>query len=155
MSLDRALATGLGLGYAPPVPGTLGSLLGAALCVLLHRAGGWPWALGGFVVVCLFGFWSAGRLERQLGTRDPGCIVIDEVAGQMLTLLLVPLSAGLVAAGFLLFRMLDILKPFPARRAEALAGSSGIMADDLIAGLWANLLLQALVRWVAWPAGKG
>ena len=155
MSLHRAVATGLGLGYLRPVPGTFGSLFGLGLCVLLHAFGGWPAVGAGLVVVTLLGFWSAGRLEREIGSRDPGCIVIDEVAGQMLTLFLLPLSAGLLAAGFLLFRLLDILKPYPARRLEALPGGSGIMADDLMVGLWANLLLQALVRWVVWPVGKG
>ena len=146
--------TGLGVGYAPLAPGTVGSLLGLALFALLHLAAGPPAALVGTLVVTALGFWSAGAGERRFGVRDPGQVVIDEIAGQMLALLLLPFTAGVVAAGFLLFRLFDILKPFPVRRLEALPGASGIMADDLMAGLYANLILQALVRWSPWFSGS-
>ena len=145
------VATGLGVGYAPLVPGTFGSMLGVALYALLAASGGWPLALSGLVAVTVLGFWSADAAERQLGRRDPGQIVIDEVSGQMVSLIFLPLNFGLLVAGFFLFRLFDILKPFPVRRLEALPGGSGIMADDLMAGLYANLVLQALVRWTPWP----
>jgi len=149
------IATGLGVGYAPLAPGTAGSLLGLALHALLYLAGGPLAAVGGALAAAVLGFWAAGAAERHFGRRDPGQVVIDEVAGQMLTLAFLPLTAGTAAAGFLLFRLLDILKPFPARRLEALPGASGIMADDLMVGLYANLLLQALVRWSPWSLGSG
>ena len=148
------VATGLGVGYAPLAPGTVGSLLGLALFALLHLIAGPPAALAGTLVVTAAGFWSAGTAERHFGRSDPGHVVIDEVAGQMLTLLVLPFGAGVAAAGFLLFRLFDILKPFPVRRLEGLPGGSGIMADDLMAGIYANLVLQALVRWAAWPVGS-
>jgi phosphatidylglycerophosphatase A len=150
----RVVSTGLGVGHAPLVPGTFGSMLGVVLYGLLAWAGGWPAALAGLAVVTALGFWSAGITERAVGRRDPGLIVIDEVAGQMLSLIFLPRTVGVLAAGFLLFRVFDILKPFPARRLEALPGGSGIMADDLMAGLYANLLLQALVRWTPWFQGS-
>lgn len=149
------ISTGLGVGYVPLAPGTAGSLLGLALHAMLYLAAGPAAALGGTVVATALGFWAAGSAERHFGRRDPGQVVIDEVAGQMLTLAFLPLTGGVAAAGFLLFRLLDILKPFPARRLEALPGASGIMADDLMAGLYANLILQALVRWSPWSLGSG
>lgn len=142
------LATWFGVGSMPLVPGTFGSLAGLLLWWLLFVAGGWAAALSGLVVVTLAGFWSAGAAESHYGKKDPGHVVIDEVAGQMLTLLLLPLTPAILVSGFLLFRLLDILKPYPARRLESLAGATGIMIDDLIAGLYANLLLQLLWRLV-------
>ena len=151
MRLHLIVATGLGIGYAPLVPGTFGSLLGVALYALLAALGGWPAVLAGLVAVTALGFWSADATERQLRTRDPGLIVIDEISGQMVSLIFLPLNLGVLVAGFFLFRLFDILKPFPVRRLEGLPGGSGIMADDLMAGLYANLVLQALVRWAPWP----
>jgi phosphatidylglycerophosphatase A len=148
------VATGLGTGYAPVAPGTVGSLLGLGLHVLLHAVAGPLAAFAGLLLVTALGFWSAAAGEQHFARRDPGHVVVDEVAGQMLTLTLLPLSAGSIAAGFLLFRLLDILKPFPARRLEALPGASGIMSDDLMAGFYANLILQLLVRWSPWLLGS-
>jgi phosphatidylglycerophosphatase A len=108
--------------------------------------GGWPASLAGLVLVTLGGFWSAGAAEARYCKKDPGNVVIDEVAGQMLALLFLTPTPHILVAGFLLFRLLDILKPYPARRLESLAGAAGIMTDDLIAGLYSNLILQALCR---------
>ena len=85
---------------------------------------------------------------QHFAANDPGQVVIDEIAGQFLTLLWLPVSMRMFVAGFLLFRILDILKPFPARRLEALHGGSGIMADDLLVAVYANLILRA-VHWYA------
>jgi phosphatidylglycerophosphatase A len=155
MHVKLLTATGFGLGYIPLAPGTFGSLLGLGAHLLLYLAGGPAVASIGLLVVTSLGFWSAGAAERHFARRDPGHVVIDEIAGQMLTLAFLPLTAGLTVAGFLLFRLLDILKPIPARRMEGLPGASGIMADDLVAGLYANLILQALVRWSPWALGNG
>jgi phosphatidylglycerophosphatase A len=152
MRLHLVLSTGFGIGHAPLVPGTFGSALGVVLYALLAATGGGPVVLAGLVVVTALGFWSAGATERHLGKRDPGLIVIDEISGQMVSLIFLPLNLGVLVAGFFLFRLFDILKPFPVRRLEALPGGSGIMADDLMAGLYANLVLQALVRWAPWPS---
>ena len=137
------VATGLGAGYAPWIPGTFGSLVGLVVAWTL-ALGGAPVTVAGLALLTALGVWAAGRAEVELGRHDPGEVVIDEVAGQILTLAFLPLTPRVVVLGFVLFRILDILKPFPARRMESLPGGSGIMADDLVAGLYANLLLQGL-----------
>jgi phosphatidylglycerophosphatase A len=138
------IATGFGAGYAPVAPGTFGSLWGIVLVWGLHRAGGHGAVFAGFVAVTLLGFWSAADAERRFGRPDPGCVVVDEVAGQMLSLLVLAPTTATLVTGFLLFRLLDIVKPFPARRMESLTGSSGIMADDLLVGIYVNLVLRGL-----------
>jgi phosphatidylglycerophosphatase A len=141
------LATGFGSGYGPIAPGTWGSVPGVALAWGIDRWGG-PWAvLVAALVFAAAGVWAAGRAERLLGEKDPGRVVVDEIAGQIVTLLFLPASAPVLVIGFLLFRVLDVLKPWPARRLEDLPGGSGIMADDLMVGLYANLILHGLVLW--------
>ena len=143
--LSLVLATGFGTGYAPVASGTFGSLPGLALAWGLAAAGG-EWALvAGTVVVAIAGVLAADRAAAIFGEEDPGRVVVDEVAGQMVTLLFVPKTVPLLALGFFLFRALDVWKPWPARRLEDLPGGSGIMADDLAAGIYANLILQAVV----------
>jgi len=141
------LATGFGTGYGPIAPGTWGSLPGLGLAWGLDRyAGRWAVAAG----ACFFaaaGVWAAGRAERLLGGKDPGPVVVDEIAGQLVTLLFLPITAPVLVVGFALFRVLDVVKPWPARRLEGLAGGSGIMADDLMVGLYANLILHGLALW--------
>jgi len=140
----KSIATVGGIGYIPKLPGTAASLVGAGLSWLLRSN---PTAqLVGFSVAAGLGFWSAGPTARALGQKDPPVVVIDEVAGMMLTLLLLPAKAWVYLAGFLLFRLLDIWKPRPICRLERLPGSAGIMLDDLLAGVIANLLLQGLLR---------
>lgn len=105
----------------------------------------WTVATGALVVTAV-GTWAAGAAEAHFGRRDPGAVVVDEIAGQMVSLLfLVPTPSALVVA-FVLFRVFDVWKPFPVRRVERLPGASGIMFDDLLAGAYANALQQAL-RW--------
>jgi len=141
------LATGFGTGYAPIAPGTWGSLPGVAAGWACHRlGGGWAVAAGAAAVSGL-GIWAAGRAEPLFGKKDPGPVVIDEIAGQMVTLAFLPATPLVLLAGFLSFRVLDILKPWPASRLEALPRGSGIMADDLMVGLYANLILHALALW--------
>lgn len=143
-----AVATGLGLGYVPVAPGTLGSLVGVALVAILAPLAGEVGVVGGWIVVTLAGWASAGAAERHLGRTDPGAVVVDEVSGQMTALLFLPADLLTLGLGFLLFRALDITKPPPARRLESLSGASGIMADDLVAGVYANLIHVA-IRWVS------
>jgi phosphatidylglycerophosphatase A len=116
----------------------------------LPVARGWlPLVTGlGTVVVFAVGVWAAGATERFLGRTDPGEIVVDEVVGQMVTLLARPEATWKwLLAGFVLFRIFDVIKPFPARRAEHLAGGWGVMTDDVVAGLYslATLALLGLV----------
>ena len=102
-------------------------------------------------LVTWVGIWAASRSEKVLSRKDPGIVVIDEVAGQLLTFLLIPIPASLwiIVTGFLLFRAFDIVKPYPARRFESLHGGLGIMADDLVAGAYAGMILALLaqLRW--------
>jgi phosphatidylglycerophosphatase A len=138
-----ALATAFGAGYMPIAPGTLGSAVGLLLWFLLP-ASAWVQA-SAIVVVVVAGIWSADVAERHFGRQDPGEVVIDEVAGMLITMFLNPAGGLSAAIGFLLFRVADILKPFPARRFERLPGGLGIMADDVMAAIYANLALRAIL----------
>jgi phosphatidylglycerophosphatase A len=101
------------------------------------------------IVVTGLGTWAADEAERALGDRDPGMIVVDEVAGMMLAVLAVPATPVALLAGFLLFRVFDVVKPFPANVAQRLPGGLGVMVDDLVAGLYA-LALLALATSLGW-----
>ena len=92
-------------------------------------------------VVTLIGIWAGGRVERVLGRKDPGIIVIDEVAGMLLSVVLLPPTVPVLVTAFLLFRLFDIWKPFPARESQALTGGMGVLVDDLIAGVYALVLV--------------
>ena len=144
------IATCGGTGYFPIAPGTAGSLVGVALVAALGHLPlrqPWLWGLLSLALLSIFlvGAWSATEAEKLFGHTDPGQVVIDEVAGQMLTLFVWPgASWKRLLAGFVLFRFFDILKPFPVRRAEHLRGGWGIMTDDLLAGAYGMLTLEAL-----------
>ena len=132
----------------PIAPGTAGSVVGVALVVGLQALGSVPVDLVALAAVLVLGVWSAGVVERDLGRTDPGAVVIDEVAGMLVTLLWVPVGWMGIVVGFLVFRILDIIKPFPVRTAERLPGGWGIMADDVAAGVYA----QIVVRFALWVA---
>lgn len=132
-----AIAT-FGVGYLPLIPGTFGSMVGVAIFLLLRV---WPVQVLFIAVIVVLGVWAASRTERLLGLKDPGKVVVDEVAGQMISLLPLSFLADgpwfvWVIVSFNLFRLFDIFKPYPAHRFEALPGGFGIMADDLVAGLY-------------------
>ena len=139
------LAVGFGSGFSPIASGTAGSLVALPIIWFAVRLGGWPALLTATVITTAVGLWAAEGVARAVGRSDPGIVVIDEIAGQMVTMLFVPLTLQTLAAGFFLFRLADIVKPPPARRSERLPGGLGIMIDDLIAGVYANLAVQALV----------
>jgi phosphatidylglycerophosphatase A len=137
------------VGWIPVAPGTAGSALAVLVLwqVPFSRAG-----LGVFfVVVMLAGTWAAHQAERVLGLKDPGAIVIDEVAGMTLSVLAFPLTLPVLAAGFVLFRLFDVTKPFPARASQRVPGGLGVMVDDLIAGLYAAIVLALLRAVTHWP----
>ena len=143
--LTTLVATGLGCGYAPVAPGTVGSLLGLALFWPLTRLEA-PVQLVALAALVLLGVWAATLVARRLGVEDPSVVVVDEVAGMWVTLLFLPLTPLSAAAGFFVFRVMDVVKPFPARRFERLPGGWGIMADDLMAGIYANLVVRLLLK---------
>jgi phosphatidylglycerophosphatase A len=101
------------------------------------------------VAVTALGVWAAGEAERALAAKDPGAIVVDEVAGMTLSVLALPLTPAVLIVGFVLFRIFDVLKPFPANVSQRLPGGVGVMVDDLIAGVYA-LALLLLARRVGW-----
>ncbi len=133
------------IGYLPGIPGTFGSLAGVGLFYLLKTGNPPGYFLFTFCLIAL-GLFISGRMERLLGKKDPGCIVIDEVAGMLVGLSFMPLDLKIVFLGFLIFRILDTLKPYPAGRLQHLRGSLGVMADDLIAGIYTNIVLQVIVK---------
>ena len=136
------LATGCYVGYIPFAPGTLGSLIGLPLCFLL--AGIQLSAAMMAVLVFIFlAIWISGAAARGLKRKDPGCIVIDEIAGMVVTFIGLPFTLTTAALGFILFRILDILKPFPIRIIDQrLSGGLGIVADDVVAGIFSNLIIR-------------
>ena len=138
------LAFGFGSGLAPRAPGTAGSVLALLLFYPLAALG---WVAYAAIVLfsLLLGIWLCGRTARELGVHDHPGIVWDEFVGLWLTLFLVPAGPWWPPAGFVLFRLLDILKPWPIKWADRrVAGGIGIMLDDVIAGIMAALCLQAL-----------
>jgi phosphatidylglycerophosphatase A len=139
------------VGYFPIAPGTAGSLAALALFAFIKWIGVTTIELTAIVAVFAIGVWAAHGTEAALGRKDPGIVVIDEVLGMLITLAVLPLSLLGIALGFLLFRVLDVIKPYPAAQVEHLHGGLGIMADDAVAGLYAHLALRACVWLVpAW-----
>jgi phosphatidylglycerophosphatase A len=139
------------VGYAPLAPGTAGSAAGLAVFGVLRLLGLGPIAEVSLIALLFVaGVWSGTLAERHFGKTDPAPGVIDEVVGMLITLFLLPASPVVLLGGFILFRILDIVKPFPARRVEALPGGLGMMADDAVAGVYAHLLLRGLL--LAMPA---
>jgi phosphatidylglycerophosphatase A len=133
------------VGYFPIAPGTAGSAAALALYALVRWSAS-PLVEGVVLVaVALVGTWSASIAERQFGVKDPGQIVIDEVLGMLMTLAFVPLTRPGVVVGFLVFRALDIVKPFPANAAERLHGGLGVMADDAMSGVYGNIIVRVLL----------
>ncbi len=135
-----AVATALGAGYAPFAPGTVGSAVGVLLWLVLPSS---SLVQGiGILALVVVGAWSGNVAERHFGRTDPSQVVVDEVAGMLVTLFLVPVGWAGALGAFLLFRLADIVKPFPANRLERLPGGIGIMADDIMAGVYANVALR-------------
>jgi phosphatidylglycerophosphatase A len=141
--IARLLATVFGAGLSPVAPGTAGTLAAVPLFWALSQ-GGLPLELLGLLLVTALAVPCAGHVAARAGHRDPQTVVIDEAAGYLLAMLGHPATWPWMAAGFLLFRLFDIVKPFPVRRLEALPGGWGIVADDLMAGAYAWLCLFAL-----------
>ena len=141
------LALGFGSGLAPVAPGTFGSLVGAAAVLLVHPL---PLMaeLAAIAVAFVAGIWICGESARRLGVHDHPGIVWDEITGMLITMILAPEGWIWLAAGFVLFRFFDILKPWPVGALErGIPGAFGVMVDDLVAGVMALALLQ-LTLWV-------
>lgn len=140
------LATGCYIGNISFAPGTFGSILGIPFCFFLSKI---DFSIGVLLIVTfvLFAIWIADEAEKILKTQDPGNIVIDEIAGIILTLFGLPFNIISVTAGFLVFRTLDIWKPYPIRFLEnKFSGGIGIVLDDVAAGILSNLILRVFIR---------
>jgi len=139
------VATCAHVGYAPVAPGTFGSLVALGFYYLIRRQQSTAFELGAIAVIAVIGLWSATEAEHHFGGIDPGPVVIDEVVGMLMTLALHPVNIWGATAGFFIFRVLDIVKPWPARRLELLPGGFGVVLDDMMAGVYGNLLVWGLV----------
>jgi phosphatidylglycerophosphatase A len=135
------VATVFGVGYARVAPGTFGSAAGLVLWWILPAAT----LVHAVVIIVLFavGSWSGNVAEHYYGRTDPGQVVIDEVMGMLITLFMNPVGWGGAIGAFFLFRLFDVIKPYPANRLERLHGGVGVMADDGMAAVYANLALRA------------
>jgi phosphatidylglycerophosphatase A len=138
------LATGFGSGLSPAAPGTAGTAVAVPLAALALAGQGPQVHALAVVAVTAVAVWSAGVAAPRFGLKDPGQIVVDEVAGFFVAMAFLPVTPVTLAAAFLLFRAFDIAKPPPCRQAEGFPGGIGIVADDLLAGLYANLSIRAL-----------
>nr|MBU1328203.1 phosphatidylglycerophosphatase A [Candidatus Omnitrophota bacterium] len=140
--LCKTIASVFYIGYLPVAPGTLGSLASLVLYYFIcHDALIMAVVI---LIVLILGFMTTGRVEKIFGEKDPGEIIIDEFAGMLISLYHLPPTMGYVVTGFLLFRFFDIVKPKPIKSLEKLKGSTGIMLDDIIAGVYANIILQTI-----------
>ncbi|HSQ77643.1 MAG TPA: phosphatidylglycerophosphatase A [Nitrospirota bacterium] len=137
------IAQGAYSGKSPFVPGTAGTVVGVLLYLLLK---GLPfvWYLVVCVLVTGIGVWAAGEAEKLLGKKDASSIVIDEIAGYLISMVLVPSGWMYVVAAFFLFRIFDIIKPFPLYRLQDLRGGLGVVLDDVGAGIYTNAFLQVV-----------
>jgi len=138
------LATGLGVGYSPFAPGTLGTLVAIPIYYFLSEI---PFPLYEITLVGFFflAVWISEKAETVSGKKDDQKIVIDEMMGFFVTMLWIPKAPLFIMAGFILFRIFDIFKPFPIRRFEKAKGGFGVVLDDVGAGIFANLILRLIM----------
>ena len=142
-AVSLAVATAFGIGYVPFAPGTFGSAVGLLIWMVLPSS----IAVQGGAIALLFiaGSFAGNVAERHFRRTDPRQIVIDEVMGMLLTLFLNPVGSRGALVGFLLFRATDVIKPYPANRLEKLPGGVGVMADDAMAAIYANVALRVAI----------
>ena len=144
--LALLIASGMGVGYFPVAPGTAGALLGLVLVWICR-----PFSV--FILIFMIfallviGIWSAGKTCQILKKKDASQVVIDEIVGMMVTMIGIPLTPYWLLVGFLIFRLFDIVKPSPAKYFdEKVSGGLGVMMDDVIAGIYGNIVLQLMLR---------
>ncbi len=133
------------VGYAPFAPGTFGSAAGLAVFFAVRSSESPALELAVIAILFAIGIWSGTVAEHHFGGVDPAPIVLDEVVGMLITLCLLPVNAAGAVAGFFVFRILDVIKPFPSARFEKLPGGLGVMADDGMAAIYGNLLMRAML----------
>ena len=151
MRLGLFIATCGYLGYVPVAPGTFGSAAGLVVLAAVRWSGSPALELTVIILLFAVGVWCANAAERHFGGVDPAPVILDEVVGMLITLAFLPVNVTGAVVGFLLFRLFDVVKPWPANRLEAVHGGLGVMADDAMAGVYGNVAMRLLV--VALPAG--
>jgi phosphatidylglycerophosphatase A len=135
------------LGYVPVAPGTFGSAAGLAVFFLIRSTGSMTVELAAILVLFAIGIWSGTIAEHHFGGVDPAPVVMDEVVGMLITLAFLPVSAVGAFVGFVVFRVLDVFKPWPSAQFERLPGGLGVMADDGMAAIYGNVVMHGLI-WV-------
>jgi phosphatidylglycerophosphatase A len=133
------------VGYVPVAPGTFGSAAGLLLFFAIRSTGSVAIELAAIAIVFVLGLWAGTVAEHHFGGVDPGPVVLDEVLGMLVTLALLPVNTAGAILGFLVFRVLDVVKPWPSARFEALPGGLGVMADDGMAAIYGNLVMRGVI----------
>ena len=133
------------LGYVPLAPGTFGSAAGLAVFFLIRSTGSITLEVGAILVLFAIGIWSGTVAEHYFGGIDPAPVVMDEVVGMLITLAFLPVSVTGAIIGFVVFRVLDVVKPWPSAQFERLPGGLGVMADDGMAAIYGNLVMHGLI----------
>lgn len=146
MRFHKIISTGLGIGYMGKGAGSVSAAAACIFWYLLQAGAMLPSAFSIWItlVITILGIWTAGKMETEWG-KDSNRVVIDEISGMCITLLFVPVILKYIITGFILFRFFDIVKPFFIRKMESLPGGWGVMADDVLAGVYANIILQIVV----------
>ena len=137
------IASGFGAGFSPIVPGTMGTLIAIPISYFVSSISSPLYELT-LVAFFFFSSWISNQAESHWGTKDDRRIVIDEIMGFLVTMLWVPKTLFSIVAGFILFRFFDILKPFPIRRLEGVKSGYGVVLDDVLAGIYANIVVHLL-----------
>ena len=144
--MTKLFTTFFYIGYAPLAPGSAASLAGVVICYALQNHAALyivVWA-----IVTVLGFAFAGGMEKMAGKKDPSCVVIDEVSGMMIALFMLPFNWPVVVSAFFLFRAFDMFKIYPSNKLESLPGAAGIMMDDIVAGIYTNVVMHITLRLV-------
>ena len=144
IDLAKLFSTFFYIGYFPLAPGSAASLAGVVICYALQSHAAlniMVWA-----IVTVLGFAFARQMEKMAGKKDPSCVVIDEVSGMMIALFMLPFTWPVVISAFFLFRAFDMFKITPANKMESLPGAAGIMLDDIVAGIYTNIVMQIAIR---------
>jgi len=145
-----AIGTGFGAGYIPFFPGTVGTLWGVLICILLWWVASFWWQLGIVIFFIFLGVWIGGECEKIFKNKDHHFIVIDEIEGFLVSMIGFPLSPLFLFLGFIFFRLFDIIKPFKIDKLQNLPGGWGIALDDVAAGILANILLRVIISMAGW-----
>jgi phosphatidylglycerophosphatase A len=151
MRLGLFIATCGYLGYVPVAPGTFGSAAGLVVLAAIRWSGSTGLELAAIVFLLAVGVWSGNVAEKHFGGVDPAPVILDVVVGMLITVALIPVNITGAIVGFVLFRLFDVIKPWPANRLEGLHGGLGVMADDAMAAVYGNVVMRILIAFL--PAG--